>query len=87
MSTPKNGFLVLTVKPDGIEEVVLQTADGEVILQLRTLDPGKARLALKAPKSVKINRRKQSISNGGQGRQLSEGGSEEVRAELRSDIR
>lgn len=80
MSTPKNGLLVLTVKSDGIEEVALQTSDGEIILQVRVLKADRVRVILSAPTSVKIGRRKKGIPDGGQGRHLPESRPAEVRS-------
>lgn len=57
MSTETNGWLVVTLDAAKGNRLKLLTADGEVLVQLsRLLDATSARVAIRAPKSVKIHR-------------------------------
>jgi sRNA-binding carbon storage regulator CsrA len=68
-SAPKNGFLVLILKLNGPEELVLTTPDGPIVIQIGAKGnfTDRARVIINAPKSIPIFRRKIEANNGRQG--------------------
>jgi len=57
MSSETSGWLVLTLHATDNDRVRLSTSDGEVLLQVsRIVDGSSARVAIRAPKSVRITR-------------------------------
>ena len=67
--TPKNGFLVVAFKLNEPEEILLTTQEGPVIIKLGVREgfSNKAVIAINAPRSIPITRRKIEEFDGRQG--------------------